>query len=85
MPTVVKSAHTPESPEGVRAPADTGDGGSGHGGGSGGGNDTPPSAMNDLRREYVAMLMDLLRVKAQAGESDPDLMGRIEKLLALNV
>lgn len=84
MPTVVKGARTPEIPEDDKTPpADLDDGGGGNGNGRGG-NGAQPTAMDELRREYVAMLMDLLRVKAQAGESDPDLMERIEKLLSLN-
>ena len=86
LPTVARGTNQPDSRENEPEypPADLG-GTGGSGGDSGRGNGSQPTGMDDLRREYVSMLMDLLREKAKSGESDPDLMERIEKLLALNV
>jgi hypothetical protein len=86
MPTVTR----PEVERGTETEPETRTSSLEHGGGSSGGsggergNGSQPTAMDDLRREYVALLMDLFREKAKAGETDPDLMERIEKLLALN-
>jgi hypothetical protein len=49
--------------------------------GGGGGNGTPPKPPSDLRSEYIAALIGLLRDKGAKGEVDEALMARIEKLL----
>lgn len=58
-----------------------------HSGGGGGddGRPTPPPAKtsDELKNEYVAALIGLLRDKGSAGDVDAALMERIEKLLGL--
>lgn len=53
-------------------------------GGRGGGGDrpiTPTRTQGDLKSEYIAALIDMLREKAKAGDVDTELMERIEKLI----
>ena len=79
MPQITRSA----------APAqvtkeENGDGGrGGDGQGSGGARPPAPQTQDDLRGAYVSTLIEMLREKGKKGESDPDLMERIEKLLAM--
>ena len=56
------------------------------GGGGGSGGTIPPvipRGADDLKNEYVAALIGLLRDRGAKGEVDADLMARIEKLLGL--
>jgi hypothetical protein len=84
MPAI-RAGTNARPPEGAEEPGGGGGGGGDTGGGGsddGGGGSV--SGLDELRREYVAMLMEMLREKAKNGEPDLDLMERIEKLLALN-
>ncbi|HUF52492.1 MAG TPA: hypothetical protein VMR52_01810 [Dehalococcoidia bacterium] len=59
--------------------------------GGGGSDDEPPDkrsrtlSMDQLKGQYVATLIDLLREKGRSGEFDASLAERIEKLLAIEV
>jgi len=85
MPQIGGAPTVPEVRDRRQEPQNGGSDGSDGGSGDGGHADGPRiDSLDDLRREYVSMLMEMLREKAKSGEADPDLMERIEKLLAIN-